>query len=104
MGPKSMNFIRRLKRGNFFCARVSKNIDLSGVWTLATNAKFQHNISKTVPARQKNKHRAMGCEYQYSYNFHQASLNKAYRPNAHLLYIVMPHNGSIIFYIIIITT
>ena len=74
MGPKFMNFIRRLKRGIFFCARVSKNIDLSGVWTLATNAKFQHNISKTVPARQKNKHRAMGCEYQYSYNFLQASL------------------------------
>ena len=22
--------------------------------------------------------------------------NKAYRPNAHLLYIVMPYNGSII--------
>ena len=25
-----------------------------------------------------------------------AYLNKAYRPNAHLLYIVMPYNGSII--------
>ena len=60
MGPKSMNFIRRLKRGNFFCARVSKNIDLSGVWTLATNAKFQHNISKTVPAKPKEQTQGHG--------------------------------------------
>ena len=34
-----------------------------------------------------------------------SEFNKAYRPNAHLLYIVMHYNGNIIeFYIIIITT
>ena len=34
-----------------------------------------------------------------------ANLNKAYRSNAHLLYIAMQYNGNFIeFYIIIITT
>ena len=28
----------------------------------------------------------------------QNSLNKAYRPNAHLLYIVMQYNGNVIHY------
>ena len=31
-----------------------KSDNLLGVWKLATNAKFQHNISKNMPARQKN--------------------------------------------------
>ena len=37
-----------------FQARVFKFGDCLGVWKLATNAKFQNNISKIMPARPKN--------------------------------------------------
>ena len=39
--------------------------DLLEGWKLATNAKFQHNISSIKPARSK-KHRDMRRKYHYS--------------------------------------
>ena len=40
-------FLRRLNRRNFYFSKNSFEIyDLLGGWKLATNAKFQHNISK----------------------------------------------------------
>ena len=35
-------------------------------WKLATNEKFQHNISKFMPARTNKHHWDIGCEYHYS--------------------------------------
>ena len=67
-GPKSINFIRRLNRGNvgyFFEATSLKFGDLLAGWKLATNAKFQDTISKFMPARTKE-HQDLGCEYHYS--------------------------------------
>ena len=43
---------------------VLKFGDLLGEWMLATNVKFQYNISKNTPARQKTQ--GMGCEYHHS--------------------------------------
>ena len=37
-----------------FQATFLKFCDLLEEWKFATNAKFQHNISETMPARQKN--------------------------------------------------
>ena len=42
-----------------FQATVLKFCDLLAVWKLATDAKFQHNISEIMPARPK-KHKDMG--------------------------------------------
>ena len=57
IGPKSMNFIRRLNREIFvFQVTLLKFGKLLG-------AKFQQKISKIMPDRKK--HRDMGCEYYY---------------------------------------
>ena len=48
-----------------FQATVLKFSDLLGGWKLATNAKFQLNISKITPAMPK-KHGDMGCECHYN--------------------------------------
>ena len=45
-----------------FQATVLKFVDLLGGCKVATNAKFQLNISKMMPARPKNTG-DMGCEY-----------------------------------------
>ena len=42
-----------------FQATVLKFCDLLAAWKLATNTKFQHNISEIMPARTK-KHKDMG--------------------------------------------
>ena len=51
--PKSMNFIRSLEEIFIFRARVLQFADLLQGWKLETNTKFQLNISKIMPARQK---------------------------------------------------
>ena len=56
-----------MKKSFIFQATVLKFGDLLWGWKLATNTKFQHNISKITSARPK-KHRDMGCEYHYSEN------------------------------------
>ena len=51
-----------LNRENFYLSRQSFEIgDLLWGWKLESNAKFQQNISKIMPAMYKN--RDMGCEY-----------------------------------------
>ena len=51
IGPKSMNFIRRLNRGNIYLLSHKFEIwGFIGGWKLATNAKLQHNIPKFMPA------------------------------------------------------
>ena len=54
IGPKSVTFIRRLNRENVYLSRHGLKIvaSLTG-WKLAINTKFQHSISKIVPARQE---------------------------------------------------
>ena len=60
MWPKSMNFIRRLNRENFYLSSLFFQFGgLLGVWKLALYAKFQLNISKIMPTRPK-KHWNMG--------------------------------------------
>ena len=54
-----------MKKCFIFQATVLKFGDLLAGWKLATNTKFQLNISKITSARPK-KHRDMGCEYHYS--------------------------------------
>ena len=49
-----LNLTNRVKIYEFFKIIALKLDDLLGGWRLATNAKFQHNISKITPARPKN--------------------------------------------------
>ena len=66
-GPKSMNSIRRLNRGNFiFQVTVLKFNDLLAGCKLTKNTKFQHSMSKITPARTK-KSQGHGCDYHCSY-------------------------------------
>ena len=43
-----------------FKATVLKICDLLAVWKLATNAKFQHNISEIMPATPKKNTKTWG--------------------------------------------
>ena len=61
---KFYEFWKKFKLRIFYLSSHSFEIwtgDLLGRWMLPTNEKFQHNISKIMPARLK-KHRDMGCE------------------------------------------
>ena len=55
-----MNFIRWLNREKKIY--LSSHSCLLAVWTLTTNAKFRHNISRILPAKQKH-HRGMMWNY-----------------------------------------